>query len=234
MGDKRRPVTPAEDQQIAMLYAAGLSTREVGTFLDRNQAVVRYRLRKMGIACRPAVKRQPNPIIAGRKNCQRCGAWRHMLDFIADPRGSDPSGAICRRCCRLANRRDLLDGETLTLRREYDRIWKHGRRQAAGASERRWGPQSRRGGGRASYLDVEPIAQRLDAFCERFVGDHHHQDGPTELERRSGISARRIHDYRTRTAKRITASSADKLALAMGLTLDLIYDREVIDEAMAA
>jgi hypothetical protein len=138
-------------------------------------------------------------IVCGRRFCKACGRWRLIVDFGVNKRWPDGSVrylfASCKRC-ELARKRNwrppkryLSDSERRqrvrdywrerrrndsvfrTRRREYERIYKEGRRRAAGVPERRYVNATRAPDlERDQDLPVEPFARWLEGRVLAYGG----------------------------------------------------------------
>jgi hypothetical protein len=93
--------------------------------------------------------------------------------------------------------------------------------------EHRYGPST--GAGQSLNIDAAPLARVLRGWVDdEGVNDHYGErhDGlhtSVRLARTSGVSARTIGRIRAGETTRVSVIAADRLALAMGTHLDLIY-----------
>jgi hypothetical protein len=223
---------------IVTLYRdAGASVREVSQILDLSLTTVWYRLRLCGVTLRVEVaptsllKRQPyaelhrkslaREIVCGRKYCPGCGRWRLLCDFPPDTRKSKPRrfglpAARCRACGSIGMRyyEHHATQEQIEARREYQRIYKEAQRRAAGipvstAKRRRVTDHKER-----VFLDPAPLVREIERACQGEYG---------QLARVSGVSERAIYRLRTGESAHVRIDNADRLALGLGLTLEMIY-----------
>lgn len=172
----------------------------------------------------------PNPVRCGRKHCTRCGRWRLVVDYpLLRWAGRRQPGPRCRVCVRRVKRegeaRRRRDPHWLELHREYDRIWKEGRRRAAGVPARplsRPVPPSPKG---SCELAAEPLRVSLLAWLttQRADGDPNEEGAYALLELRSGVSPRTIGRIVTGAQGRVGVDTADALAIGIGRHLELIY-----------
>lgn len=161
-----------------------------------------------------------NPVICGRKFCSACGCWRLVVDFACCRR--DPPFKLaswCRICQRVRERERRRDPVLGELHREYQRIWAEGRRRAAGVPERRWvnGRQLPNEAHQGWTLNTEPVAAVVRQWLRTEVGR-----SLSDLALAAGVPERRIYDVLH--GERISVPVADRLVVAMGLHLDLLYE----------
>ena len=153
-----------------------------------------------------------SPIECGRKHCAGCGRWRHVCDFALH---HGVLRARCRTCQRIYQRNWHANAtpEQRARIREYLRIWDDAKRRERGARK-----NNRR---RPSVIDqvegvyLEPTL--LVAKLNRHAG---------ELDRiaaLAGISERQLRRYRNGESARIRIDIADRIAVALGLPLALLY-----------
>jgi hypothetical protein len=226
---------------IIVLYRdAGASIPEVTQTLNLAPTTVRHRLRIYGVTLRlrpiaptSQLKRQPYTelhryngtpeVVMGRKFCPGCGRWRHLCDFPRDRRKNPYyHGRLtsrCEACGNIARRYYYRHSAAsqLELRREYWRIYKEAKRREAGvpestANRRRVTDRKER-----IFLDPAPLVAEIKRQC----GDEYGW-----LARRSGVSERAIYRLRSGESAHVRIDNADKLALGLGLTLELIYKGE--------
>ena len=154
-----------------------------------------------------------NPIVCGRKHCCHCGRWRHVCDFVhvhGKVRGT------CRVCWARGERRKRASQTPEQHARylEYHRIWHEGKRRRAGVVPRNWGPKSGRVVDRQLdyvWLSPEPLVRVLRGVEIR------------TLSRRSNVPERSIDRLLRGESRHVRIDLADKLALAVGIPLSLIY-----------
>jgi len=162
-------------------------------------------------------------IVLGRKFCSGCGRWRHLCDFPPDGRKSTAHRAYgpiprCRTCSRIC-RRWYVYHETPAQRanrRERHRFYKEGERRRAGvpvSTARRPTVVDRP---EFVFLDRGPLVREL----RRFEGEW------SEIARRSGVPPRSITRLLNDGGAYVRIDTADKLAVAMRLTLSLIYGED--------
>lgn len=174
-----------------------------------------------------------NPVVCGRKFCSICGRWRPAVDFSCYRRDPLKLASRCRTCARadgLAMRRDPQRGE---LRREYDRIWKEGRRRAAGVPERQYGPLARvhqlpNEKHQGNAVPREPLAIEIRRWQSRDF-DRTLQN----LADISGVWEKRIREVVNERDGNVSVPIADTLCVAMGLHLSEVYP-ELYDLEFAA
>jgi len=159
------------------------------------------------------------PVILGRRICRACGRWRSVLDFTPNPKTGAPLPR-CQACIRAANRasyrRMLEDAERHERRKEYSRIYGEARRRAAGVPARQWSSWDRLPDhNRLARLKIEPLAEvvlrELRAATLR------------ELAERSGVPERRIYQVTHYETAFISATVADRLLVACGVSLVSAY-----------
>jgi hypothetical protein len=203
---------------------------------------------------RPAYRelggRGANPVVLGRKHCTRCGHWRPVLDFY--PRRRDLDGvatswqSVCVTCMRTrqrdtaglrrrgkpyAQRQARLTAEQRRVRqreryrqrrkdpiwlaryREYGRIYQEANRRKRGIAPRNF--HNRRtviDKLEWVYLQPEPLVDALRGVEIR------------ALSRRAKVPERSIDRLLRGESRHVRIDLADRLALALGLSLSLIYD----------
>ena len=193
----------------------------------------------------------PNPVILGRKFCVGCGRWRLAIEFHASSRNPDGTAtrlqARCKTCMRIVCRishgmtaigrpyepkrpamtheqqlarvrelyhRKKLDPEWMERRREYDRIYREVKRRAAGAKER---PHRRSVVDRPEMLffEREPLVHQLRRVIDQL--------GQQTFAKTAGVQPRALYRLLSGESARVRIDLADKLALAMGSSLAVIY-----------
>lgn len=160
----------------------------------------------------------PNPIVLGRKFCARCGHWRHVCDFSRSPRNTR-SGlyTYCQTCVRIMHRerRVKRTEAQLLLDREYQRFWYEARRRAAGVAPRAF--QNRKSvidHPERVFLDPAPLVALLTGY----------ENGALRtLALSAGVSERGLHRLLHGESHHVRLDTADKLAVALGTTLSLLY-----------
>jgi hypothetical protein len=156
-------------------------------------------------------------VVCGRKFCARCGRWRHVCDFERDPRNRT-SGLYswCRACHRIWKReryarRTPAERELIN---EYRRIWNEVQRRRAGIPPRNWRtlrPLPPRDQG--ELLDPAPLLTAM----KRWDGSQR------ALARKSGVPPRQLYRIESGESRRVQLNVADRLALALGIPLELLY-----------
>lgn len=173
-----------------------------------------------------AKRRDPNPIVLGRKFCPRCGRWRYVVDF-----GVAPNGKVRVYCTVCQNRsnaasaaRVMADPARRERHLEYQRIWHEAKRRANGVPVRAYNdsPTNKKRRRRVVdrveflFLDAAPLVRELDKREGEFV----------TLARKSKVSERSITRIRHEN-RFVRIDVADKLAHAMGIPLETIYNGAV-------
>lgn len=162
---------------------------------------------------------QPNPIVCGHRFCAICGRWRHVCDFSPNDRNTRSGlNSYCRACVCIKHRerRARRTEEQLKLDREYQRIWCEAKRREAGIQPRVLKRPTVIDQVERILLPREPLLYALAGYLE---------DGNTilDLERESGIPGKTIRRLITGESERARIDVADKLAMAFGLHLSLLY-----------
>jgi hypothetical protein len=161
----------------------------------------------------------PNPIVLGRKFCARCKHWRHVCDFYPNP-DNKGSGlhSYCTACDRTRRREEYRrhTDEQLALRREYFRIRAEVLRRQDGVVPREFKHRhSVVDNPERILLDPVPLLVEIGKLCDgdfRWLADV------------SGVPERSIHRLRTGESQHVRVDLADKLAVGLGLTLEMIYN----------
>lgn len=220
-----RRVTIAEAHRMAAAYEGGKSMKEVGAEFGWHSTVVKYHILSLGVHLRSRSQWttgwRKHTVVGGRKNCTTCTRWRYLNDFGRDPKLPDGVAhrcSSCRRSIAKARRADPVLGE---MAREYDRIWHEGKRRAAGIPQQKMRPR-RDDDGRV-LLPIEPIVEAI----EEWLAAQPDEGAVSLLADRSGVTERRIWAYRNggNDADSIELHNADRLAMAIGSHLDLIYEQ---------
>ena len=159
-------------------------------------------------------------IVCGRHYCAKCGRWRHICDFGCDTRNQSGLRSYCRPCDRTRKR---LDAATLTperriLRREYQRFWKEGYRRTNGIPVRAYKRHTVIDQIERVFLPREPFIVAIDQWLAGGVGDR----TVRELAIRARTSERQINRIQTGESARIRIDLADRIALAVGIPLELL------------
>jgi hypothetical protein len=159
----------------------------------------------------------------GRRNCAGCGRWRYLIDYrpyFSKKRNKEYLRKTCEFCCK---RKDLdryynFSSEQKDRMRERTREYAAARRRREGKPvrdihKRGYGSgRCQENTGYKESLDPLPLmkeAKRLQWNTERIA-----------LEARS--DSRRVRDWKSGRA-RINIDSADRLCLALGTHLTLVY-----------
>jgi ribosome-binding protein aMBF1 (putative translation factor) len=158
----------------------------------------------------------PNPIVLGRKFCSRCGHWRHACDFA--PRWRNTGSGLssqCRACTRIMNRESYArrTPEQRDRANEYHRIWSEVQRRRAGKPARTANRPSVVDRPERILLDPAPLIAALRRY----------EYSQVELAARAGIRPRAIYRITHGESKHVRVDVADKLAVALGLPLEVIY-----------
>ena len=179
----------------------------------------RRRRRRMGQLTRERWAELNKAVICGRRHCTRCGCWRPVSDFMLHPEGR--LTGRCRACLRAAAKetyaRASADPERLELRREYQRIWAEARRRAQGVPERQWIHGRPMEGINPRWTLDDPSALRAQVRAW-LIETHGTEEQLAEL---AGVSERLIGRLLNEDAK-VTVWAADRLAMALGLHLELV------------
>lgn len=170
---------------------------------------------------RPAWKglggHQRKSVVLGRKFCPACGRWRPVVDFR--PRRSGTPHAYCDTCQRRHSnaRRHVanLPPEIVERRREANRIYAEAKRREEGVEPRRFKR-------RPTVVDkLELLFLPPDPLLAHMRQNY--ADSERELARRAGISERALYRYRSGESELVRLDIADRLALAMGTSLWMLY-----------
>jgi hypothetical protein len=161
-----------------------------------------------------------NPLVCGRRHCTACGRWRHGLDFACNRREPLMLAGRCRTCMRRQQRAARRDPQRGELRREYQRIWAEGKRRRLGIPARHWQRGRLYKAPSAKWtVPAEPI--------RRLVTEQLRYEDARTLARRAGVTPRLLHRLLHEAPAGLSVAAADRLAVALGLHLDLIYSQEV-------
>lgn len=190
--------------------------------------------RARGVPTREQWTHLREPIL-GRLNCQRCGRWRPVSDF-----GHHRGGIsyTCIVCVRAASRAAVArrNAEQRELRREYERIYKEARRRQAGIPEREWVTRTAppdphmRGSSLHRHVDSAALRPHLMAWLRAYAAEHPFDwgyaanRGISALANASTVPERRIYGIVTGESERTHYAVADRLAVAIGLSLTVIYE----------
>jgi hypothetical protein len=166
----------------------------------------------------------PNPIVLGRKFCPRCGRWRFVCDFGMTRRGSRlVARSYCTTCQTRSTQRALArrTPEQIARRREYHRIYAEVRRRARGTKPRRFNYDRANKRRRVTVVDhpeylflgPDPLLDEI----ERWPGTHR------QLAQLAGVPERSLDRIIHGDVRHVRLDVADKLAVALGIPLSLIY-----------
>jgi hypothetical protein len=160
--------------------------------------------------------RKRDLIVCGRKYCTGCGRWRLLVDF-GRQRGRFRSR--CRTCHNASEReRHLaLSDEQRERWREYQRIWHEAKRREAGVPER-------------DYDKRSPVDVPERVFLERapLIAELRLRNGEYRMiAQRSGVPARTITRLLNDGGRFVRLDVADKLAVALGVPLAVVYGGEI-------
>jgi hypothetical protein len=219
-------------------YRQGMTITEIAAALKINYGRAAYALRKAGEPLvnyprslaqigpgRPAywaLHHDSTEVVLGRKFCSVCGRWRLLVDFPYESK----SGRIRSRCegCQLRALRyynaHLSDAQQAN-RRERNRIYSEGIR-------RRLGMPIRQRPNRVTVIDRKQESVMLDPEpLVKVIHDwmlEQNGDGTTEaLARRAGVPPRSIYRLRVGESRHVRLDVADKLAVAVGVPLAVLY-----------
>lgn len=180
-------------------------------------------------------------VVCGRKHCASCGRWRHLVDFHPVRRANRIyADAYCRACRRVRKRNDYakrrLDREWMERKREYYRFWTEVRRRRAGIPPRTLkhrpvpdDPPWRHpdGGYVRRRVPTAPLVPVVELWLREYAAEHpaavNGRRGVMALARRASVPERRINGVLRLETATTHYVVADRLAVAMGLTLTLIY-----------
>jgi hypothetical protein len=174
----------------------------------------------------------PDPVVCGRKFCTGCGRWRLLIDF-GPLYTRDAIRACCAACRRTEVRRALAERtlEQRELRREYDRIWHEARRRMAGVPERVYNRRTVIDRVERVFLDSAPLLREVERFYDRqraLDGNDNPGNGYLhysweDLAGAADVTARTLHRLRTGESRHVRLDVADRIAVAIGTPLALIY-----------
>lgn len=186
---------------------------------------------ELGICGRMPPGRHRNPIVCGRKFCAGCGRWRHTCDFGPLQTRDHMLRARCRGCARAWSReqRHHRTQEQIDLLREYDRIYKEAKRREAGTPKRnfhhrRWVAEDEHES--LGRLPIEPLVTAMTEHYRRQRSNGHPEWSWEELSLATGISYRTITRYVTGVNNWVRIDNADRIAIAIGVPLMMIYPLE--------
>ncbi|HEY2570182.1 MAG TPA: helix-turn-helix transcriptional regulator [Solirubrobacteraceae bacterium] len=171
-----------------------------------------------------------NPVVLGRKFCADCGRWRLVLDFSPQKRGGSLYSPYCHVCTARRHRRyhhGPHSAEWWEQRREYARIWSQTQRRMAGKPERQWTLARVVDKPEHAFLPSEPLGEELRRYLA-VNGNGHLRSGDVGfgvkgLAELTGVQERSIGRMLTGESAHIRIDLADKLAVAIGVPLALIY-----------
>ena len=154
-----------------------------------------------------------NPIVLGRKHCVGCGRWRHIVDYALHKGRPRPRCRACQRAYQRAWHRQMTPDQR-ERQREYFRIWQEAKRREAGIAPRNFHH-------RRSVIDkVESVGlppEPLRAVIEGLgLPD-------IVIGAAAGVPPRSIYRLRVGESRHVRLDLADKLALAAGVPLWVIY-----------
>jgi hypothetical protein len=170
-----------------------------------------------------------NPEVLGRKFCAGCGRWRHVIDFSTQKRQGSLYSSYCRVCTARRHRRYYHSAHSVQWwerHREYARIWSQTKRRLEGKPERQWSRARVIDQIEYRFLPAAPLAGEIALYLAHprpgaTIGDR--DFGKVGLARRAGVPARSLERLITGESRRVRLDLADKLAVAMGVPLALIY-----------
>jgi hypothetical protein len=159
---------------------------------------------------------RPNPVVLGRKFCPICGRWRPVGDFNFDSANKTGLRSNCGTCCGRRRRAIYrkLTFEQLEDRREYQRFWTDAKRREQGIPVRDF--RNRR-----SVVDTP---ERILLPREPIVAELRIRKGQMkQLAVKAQVPERSITRLVSGESERVRIDVADKLAVAMGVPLEVIY-----------
>jgi predicted Fe-S protein YdhL (DUF1289 family) len=239
---KRRDAR-ANARKILRLYRKGTSPPEIARRLGISPTTVNNHLRSARVPRRLELERAPhirperrppywelrlhgahNPageVVLGRKFCTGCGRWRHVVDFDPYTRNGRPM-ARCQACQNAAKRWHWhnMPPEQRTAVYEYVRIYRNAKLREAGGKPRERRSPSVVDRPEYVFLSLPPLVGEL----ERLNGDL------GMIAKRAGVPERTILRLRTGESRRVRIDVADKLAVAMGIPLELLYRGEGVEK----
>jgi hypothetical protein len=153
-------------------------------------------------------------VVCGRKFCPDCGRWRHLVDF---PHRKDRPYSYCSVCAyRRIRALRTRDPDALERKREAGRFYYDRIARQRGITPRKWGRRSRR------LVDI-----RTEFVWLRpgpLVTELRRQGVSIRtLSRRSGVPERSIDRLFRGESQHVRVDLADKLAVAVGIPLALLY-----------
>jgi hypothetical protein len=170
-----------------------------------------------------------NPIVLGRKFCAGCGHWRHVCDFRPRPRNTGSGLASrCRACERISNRQIYArrSSEVRARYNEYHRIWSEVQRRQTGIPPRSSGRRSVVDRAEYRFLPAGLLVAEVHRYLAHpppGMGIADLGYGLEGLGRRAGVPARSITRLLRGESRHVRIDLADKLCVALGLTLALVY-----------
>jgi hypothetical protein len=199
-------------------------------------------------------KHAPNPVVCGRKFCSRCGRWRQTCDFHVHRRW--PNGSArdfqtwCMACTRTAARErygwkpravlpPMTDAQKLArvnalalaryhermagepgyreTRNEYERIYRTAKRRERGIQARVY----------HHHPTVVDRAERIMLDPEPLLAELRLRNGEWGLiAERAGLQGRTVHRLLHGESAHVRLDVADKLAVALGIPLSILYPNE--------
>jgi hypothetical protein len=160
----------------------------------------------------------PRPLVCGRKHCARCGRWRHACDFAC------VNGELvswCRTCKGAWHRVHYRDEPSYSRRLEYMRIYHEAKRREAGMKPRQFSEERPLPRSLNPELDAGPLVALFEQhiYAERSNG--HPDFSWNDLARQIGMPSRTVR--RWRAGAKVRTTSADRVCVALGYTLTLVY-----------
>lgn len=139
-----------------------------------------------------------------------------MCDF-RECRRNSRSGltSLCTACMRLAAkaRRARRTQKEIVKWREYQRLWYYVKRREAGVPERQFKNRHTVVDKKERlFLPLPPLQEAMSTV-----------DDWEALARRAGVPAKTVHRLRIGESKHVRIDVADKLALALGWPLEVLY-----------
>lgn len=221
-------------RKILRLYRAGLVPSEIARRLHVKRGTVVRHLKATGVPLTHVARVAPTwgsrrppywelhahggavEVVLGRKFCPGCGRWRLLLDY---PVRLGRPAPRCRACQNIEHawRYAHQTEAQREIRNEYRRFQSEVYRRRAGAEPREF-KNRHTVIDRPEYvfLSREPLLGEL----ERLNGD------VGIVARRAGVPERTLLRIRTGESRRVRIDVADKLAVALGIPLEALYNGE--------
>jgi transcriptional regulator with XRE-family HTH domain len=156
-----------------------------------------------------------NPDILGRRCCPHCGRWRPISDFSARNGTSRPH-AWCITCVRVRSRQRY---------REFTRHQREARRESNRINQSFYRERDARAQGREikPHKRVDRIERVMLLRGPLLLQLQAHGGLVSDLARRANVSERTLTRLMNDGGRYVRLDTADRLAYAMGVPLELIY-----------